>query len=126
MGLIIATLDSEPLDAASLSTTGEFSVSSPYTWDLSQFYKSGAVKLLAAPRGDFERDNDVDGTKYLKWQWGESPSSLSLNDLAQWQANYGALSISSGESTRVPEPTSLLLIVAGYITFKRRAGNQKS
>jgi len=60
--------------------------------------------------GDFDLDGDVDGSDFLKWQQGESPTPLSSSDLATWEANYGTVAPLSAASTSVPEPTSLALI----------------
>ncbi|MCA9235194.1 MAG: hypothetical protein KDA44_06970, partial [Planctomycetales bacterium] len=39
--------------------------------------------------GDFDEDGDVDGGDFLAWQRGNSPTPLSADDLAAWQANFG-------------------------------------
>jgi hypothetical protein len=73
--------------------------------------------VLATPLGipgDFDEDDDVDGRDFLIWQ--RNPS---VGDLEDWQANYGASSLSA--SVAVPEPTSwmLLLSVAMFATRYR-------
>ncbi len=67
---------------------------------------------VAAIPGDFDLDNDVDGFDFLEWQRGQSPDPLSATDLADWEANYGTVAPLSATATAVPEPTSLLLVVA--------------
>jgi hypothetical protein len=41
--------------------------------------------------GDHNNDGFVDGADFLKWQGGESRNPLSSSDLAEWQANFGAM-----------------------------------
>jgi hypothetical protein len=55
--------------------------------------------------GDFDLDGDVDGRDFLTWQ--RNPSVGNLED---WQANYGASSLSA--STAVPEPASIGLLLS--------------
>jgi hypothetical protein len=49
------------------------------------------VRVVPEPcfPGDFNFDGDSDGNDFLKWQRGESLSSLSQSDLADWEANFG-------------------------------------
>lgn len=65
-------------------------------------------RMVNAP-GSFDTDYDVDGRDFLLWQRGLTPGPLSGSDLAEWQAQYGnalaAVQI-------VPEPTSLILMIA--------------
>jgi len=64
--------------------------------------------------GDFDQDEDVDGADFLKWQRGELSNPLSAEDLADWQANFGAGGSSvAAASTAVPEPATLLLAMLG-------------
>lgn len=73
--------------------------------------------------GDFNGDGNVDGRDFLAWQRGESPSSLSAEDLQDWQNNYGGGALAA--VTAVPEPSSMILSVAGLIIAGalRRRGN---
>ena len=76
--------------------------------------------------GDFDFDLDVDGTDFLIWQRGGSPSPFSASDLADWEAYYGTEPLMA-VSTAVPEPGSgilacLLLGVAGaFVRVSRRS-----
>jgi hypothetical protein len=68
----------------------------------------------AAVVGDYNDDGDVDGIDFLRWQRGESPSPLSAQDLASWEAAYGApLSVAA---TAVPEPSTVLMLVSGAMS----------
>jgi fibronectin-binding autotransporter adhesin len=69
-----------------------------------------SVTTLGAPittPGDFDNDGDVDGRDFLVWQ-----RNTAVGNLADWQANYGAGSLSAitASSTSVPEPHSIGLI----------------
>ena len=77
--------------------------------------------------GDFDFDGDVDGSDFLRWQRGGSPTPLSSGDLANWEANFANPSsvsaLSAISTTSVPEPSSLLLgalAVLGLSAGKRR------
>jgi hypothetical protein len=92
-------------------------------WKTSDLIGSGILEVAAATSGDFDLDGDVDGSDFLLWQRGESPSPLSSSDLADWQANFGA-SASTPTSTAVPEPSSwvsllLALAASGQVTRRR-------
>jgi hypothetical protein len=68
----------------------------------------------AATLGDFDSDGDVDGTDFLVWQRGESPSPLSVEDLSNWQYNFGAMPF-LGTSHSVPEPSAAALLLLGLL-----------
>jgi T5SS/PEP-CTERM-associated repeat protein len=75
-------------------------------WDV--LYGSNSVTLSVglALAGDFDFDGDVDGRDFLTWQ--RNPS---VGDLADWQGNYGVGTLTAN-STAVPEPGSLILVLA--------------
>jgi hypothetical protein len=66
--------------------------------------------------GDFDYDGDVDGADFLSWQRGESPSSLSGEDLSNWQMYFGTIP-SVSASQVVPEPSSVVLALAWAFVF---------
>jgi len=70
--------------------------------------------------GDFDDDGDTDGNDLLTWQRGESPNSLSTEDLAAWEANYGMVATHSAASAAVPEPTTSALALAALCLATRR------
>ena len=59
---------------------------------------------LAGLSGDFDGDDDVDGSDFLAWQ-----RDLGVGNLSDWQTNYGTTTSLSAASTAVPEPSALLL-----------------
>ena len=67
------------------------------------------LQLPATNAGDFDSDGVVDGTDFLKWQRGESPTPMSMADLADWRNNFGVVPIAQTERS-VPEPSTLLLL----------------
>ena len=71
------------------------------------------LEILFTPTtGDFDDDGDVDGADFLKWQRGESPNSLSAEDLAAWEVNFGT---PASPLSAVPEPASALLLGLGCL-----------
>ena len=57
-------------DWTGVTPTGAFTVSSPYTWNLSNLYTTGEVTLAAVPSlpGDFNNDGTVDAADYVVWR----------------------------------------------------------
>lgn len=79
-------------------------------------YKTSSVILTVIPdlTGDYNNDGAVDGRDFLAWQRGDSPDPLSSEDLALWQANYGAAG-SLGGSAPIPEPCSCALLCGALV-----------
>lgn len=91
------------------------------------FDNASLVKLTSnAPveDADFDDDDDVDGLDFLTWQRGyltgtthaegDANGDTIVNgaDLAVWESQYGAVPLAAAVAA-VPEPTSLLLTLAG-------------
>ncbi|TWU28389.1 PEP-CTERM sorting domain-containing protein [Bythopirellula polymerisocia] len=72
--------------------------------------------MLGFP-GDFDHDGDVDGRDFLVWQ-----RNVSVGNLSDWQANYGAPLTAT--STTVPEPSTLVLfsiaVLGSNFAIRRR------
>ncbi|MCA9234161.1 MAG: sulfatase-like hydrolase/transferase, partial [Planctomycetales bacterium] len=69
---------------------------------------------------DFDGDDDVDGSDFLKWQRG-FPLLYDATQLANWTATYGTTAPASAATTPVPEPAALLLAgVAAILVTRRR------
>ncbi|MBX3432271.1 MAG: autotransporter-associated beta strand repeat-containing protein [Pirellulales bacterium] len=67
-----------------------------------------SVTTLGAPivtPGDFNGDGRVDGSDFLQWQRGASPSAT---DLTAWRTNYG-VGAATPTVGAVPEPSAVLL-----------------
>ena len=107
-------------DWTGVAPTGAFTVSSPYTWDLSNLYTTGEVTLTAAPGlvpGDFNGNGTVDAADYTVWRDGLG-STYTPEDYDVWKAHFGqtAGSGSAGASpshTAVPEPFGIVTITIG-------------
>ena len=82
-----------------------------------------AVASAGIP-GDFDGDGDADGIDFLVWQRG-FPGTFGAAELAEWQGNYGAPSLSG--LLAVPEPASAayLAIVAMMLTGRTRKCQRK-
>jgi hypothetical protein len=85
---------------------------------------SGTVEL----EGDYNDDGKVDAADYVVWRKHEGTSTPLPNDpdggvigLLQfntWRANFGAMTMpggGSGGSAAVPEPASIMLVVAAFV-----------
>jgi len=80
-----------------------------------------SVDPLPLP-GDFTFDGSVDGSDFLKWQRGGSPSALSAADLDDWKQGFGTSLGSGGSgSATVPEPTTSVIVwgLAALAIFSR-------
>jgi hypothetical protein len=96
----------------SVNVAGSFTASADWTF--------GLIELLDLS-GDFDLDGDVDGRDFLMWQRGESPDPLSATDLADWQSNFGAGTLTA--SVAVPEPstaTACVIAFSAYARLRRR------
>jgi hypothetical protein len=108
-----------------VSPSGTFNVSSPYAWDLSKLYTTGAVTLLQAPHipGDFNQNGVVDSADYVIWRAGLG-TTYSQQDYTAWRANFGYTSASASGTLQsqsvVPEPSAMVLaVIVGSLTFVR-------
>ena len=85
--------------------------------------------IVETQNGDFDSDGDIDGADFLAWQQGFGSSGATLSegdangdgevnaaDFAGWSSQYGTTTGSLSSST-VPEPTSFLLLVFGFLGF---------
>jgi hypothetical protein len=108
-----------------VTPSGAFTVSSPYTWNLTNLYTTGEVTLAAAPSlpGDFNGDGSVDAADYVVWRKADGTQA----GYDTWRAHFGQ-SVGSGavtaENATVPEPTTLvMLILAAAASFPLRHGH---
>ena len=117
-------------DWTGVTPTGAFTVSSPYTWNLSNLYTTGEVTLTAVPSlpGDFNHDGTVDAADYVVWR--KNPGGIyTQNDFNIWRAHFGQTTGSGSGASRsvtvsptIPEPAShvLLLLTAATLFVMRR------
>jgi uncharacterized protein YjbI with pentapeptide repeats len=120
-------------DWSGVDPYGEFTVASPYAWDLSKLYTTGEVTLSAitALAGDFNGDGSVDAADYVVWRKGLG-TTYTQEHFELWRTNFGASrSAGSGSAipsagprpAEVPEPLALTLLVFGataLVLFRRR------
>jgi hypothetical protein len=77
-------------------------------------YSGTSVELISTFAGDFDFDGDVDGFDFLEWQ--RDPS---IGSLADWETNYGMVAPLEAASAAVPEPSSMLLMLAAMLAGRR-------
>ena len=81
------------------------------------YLAKATLQLAAGLPGDFDGDGDVDGQDFLDWQ--RDPEVGSLED---WQTGYGTSTPFAASGTIVPEPATVMLLVAaaGWGLGRRR------
>lgn len=95
----------------------ERSRSSSGSNDYYQLVTTTSASFGLPATGDFNSDGLADGRDFLAWQRGESPNTLSADDLTLWQNQYGTGSLAG---VSVPEPTTLIATGMLFVTFLRR------
>jgi uncharacterized protein YjbI with pentapeptide repeats len=119
-GVDVATQSGRTIDLfdwTGMTPTGAFTISSPYTWNLTNLYTTGEVTLNAVPSlpGDFNFDGTVDAADYVVWRKGvgvaPTPANYNL-----WRANFGQTAGSGSArpsaaplSAAIPEPATFAL-----------------
>ena len=111
-------------DWTGVMPTSAFTVSSPYTWDLTNLYTTGEVTLAAVPSlpGDFNNDGAVDAAHYVVWRKTGGTlrneyvtvGSKNSPDYEAWLNFYGgtpAGTSNANDGTPVPEQTSVFLLL---------------
>ena len=115
-------------DWTGVTPTGVFTISSPYTWDLSKLYITGEVTLAAAPGfpGDFNSNGVVDAADYTVWR-DSLGTTYAQADYDIWRSHFGQTAgggSAAGANAAVPEPaTAVMLILAtvGVCSRRRRS-----
>lgn len=114
---LLSTTDT--LFVADISSQGAFSTPA---FNSGKIY---AIKSLIAT-GDYDRDGDVDGGDFLRWQReagaatapfagadGDGNGLVDAADLALWKTAFIAAGGGSPPSTTIPEPTACQIVIAG-------------
>jgi hypothetical protein len=102
-------------DWTGVTPTGAFTISSPYSWNLSNLYTTGEVTLTAAPSlpADFNGNGTVDAADYIVWRKGISVAPTQEN-YNIWRTHFGQTSSSgtvASTNATIPEPTTLALLM---------------
>lgn len=70
-------------------------------------------------KGDFDQDGDVDVSDFMTWQ--RNPA---LGQLSDWRTNYGATTSLAANSTAVPEPMGMFVMIGAAMLLPRRRRHQ--
>ena len=111
------------LSASGTLTDGGLTLDPSDTGLFSLAVNSNSVVLtaLAGVPGDFDGNGVVDGLDFLTWQRDLGDAT----NLGIWQGNYGAGALAAAAgAAAVPEPTSLLLTIAGVIGLTLNGGRR--
>jgi len=113
------------LDAL-FSTSGAFdslmlpSLSSGLGWQRSSVGTTTFLSVVSSFAADFDNDGDVDGADLLQWQsdfggLGSDANGSGISDGADfliWQRQFSGGVLAGASTAAVPEPTSLMLMLA--------------
>jgi uncharacterized protein YjbI with pentapeptide repeats len=114
-------------DWTGVTPSGVFTVSSPYTWNLSNLYTTGEIMLTAVALlpGDYNANGIVDAADYTVWRDrlgsstplpNDDTPGVGPDDYTRWKNNFGQTNLGSGSgaasvSATVAEPATLLQLV---------------
>ena len=122
-------------DWTGVTPTGAFTVTSPYTWNLSKLYTTGEVTLTAVPGvlpGDFNHNGTVDAADYIVWR-KKPGANYTADDYNAWRTNFGqslgsGAWASSAESphANVPEPSTLTITFMAILRLMARRNRRHS
>jgi autotransporter-associated beta strand protein len=97
-----------------------------FTWDTSQLYTTGVLKLTGPPlEGDYNADGVVDAADYVRWRTDPTNYGGDPDGYNTWRSHFGKMMGSgSGATANVaaPEPASLVTLIMGslVVCFLRR------
>jgi autotransporter-associated beta strand protein len=105
----------------------------PVGFNINYNYLGGnQIALVGAPAGvpgDYNNNGTVDAADYVVWRKGgtlqnevDAPGTVNAADYTAWRARFGNPSGAgtSLDSAVVPEPSSVMLVLCGLISFLRR------
>jgi hypothetical protein len=122
-------------------TSPDFASTDPFLLTLNngldaETFQKGAKRINAAARlpGDYDGDEDADGSDFLAWQRtlgsttalaadGSVNDVVDAADLTVWRDNFGRVTPTvTSATTAIPEPASLLLAMfgVGFLSANRR------
>jgi len=93
------------------------------TTGLFRFVMAQDTPIVDLVPGDYNGNGAVDGADYVQWRNGgplanevHNPGTVSQEDYTEWRARFGNVAGSGlGSGSAVPEPTGLLLALAGLV-----------
>ncbi|MEX2168349.1 MAG: hypothetical protein WD851_03490 [Pirellulales bacterium] len=103
-----------------VTPSGAFTISSAYTWELSNLYTTGEITLMAAPSlpGDYNHNGGVDAADYTVWRDGLGQTGAGLA--------AGGVDAAAGWSREHPDstlPNALIPSCTTIIQLSRTAMN---
>jgi hypothetical protein len=131
-GFAPAAGDSYEILHAAGGRTGTFgaeslpALSGGLAFDIQYTPTSVILAVISALAGDFDNSGRVDGSDFLAWQRGQSPSPLSASDLAAWKSNYGATATAAVAAVPEPAALPLLALLSLALAVKKRAGSSRA
>ena len=120
-------------DWSGVSPSGAFTVSSPYTWNVSKLYTTGEVTLTAALAGDVNLDGVVNifDVNAVSIYWGTAgpagdanrDGTVNIFDINLISANWTANG--DGSAAAVPEPSTAVLGLCGLFSAAYLRGRRR-
>jgi hypothetical protein len=107
------------------------------TWDTSQLYSSGVLRVVAAVGipGDYNQNGVVDAPDFAVWRDtvgstthlaadGNGNMMIDAGDYAVWKMNFGTIASGTGSSALwvvapVPEPNSIVLLIVAVVPLAK-------
>lgn len=104
-------------------------IGGPSNFNYKLFDTGSAINLSVTIPGDFNSDGMVDTADYVVWRTGLG-TIYTQTDYTVWRANFGRAAggggAGSSDSTRIPEPATVAMIVWGVFPFVARGRRHRT